>query len=265
MPDTTTQHQEALLPLYYKETFFSGDTLLHPELPGGSYGVAGNDVPYTVRGDDVVTGMLLCSFIIGVVVSSLLRADMAQQLKSIFYTTRADSQETPGGIMPYFLALQTCLLLAVTCFLYVVSYQQATFLLNAPYQMVAIFFCVFIGYFLLKLLVCDIVNNVFFTSKKNRQWKRGLLFITALEGFALFPVVMLQVYVGLSMQTMTYCLVFILIIAKILTFYKCWLIFFRQMSGFLQIILYLCALEIVPVLSLLGFLVTIVDGLKVIF
>ncbi|MBR6129849.1 MAG: DUF4271 domain-containing protein, partial [Bacteroidaceae bacterium] len=55
----------------------------------------------------------------------------------------------------------------------------------------------------------------------------------------------------------------IVIIAKILTFYKCWSIFFRQKSIFLQIILYLCALEIIPLLSLGGILVLVTDLLKV--
>ena len=50
-----------------------------------------------------------------------------------------------------------------------------------------------------------------------------------------------------------------------LTFYKSWAIFFRQNSMFLQIILYLCTLEIVPLLSLGGALVWITDVLKVNF
>ena len=32
------------LPQYYREGFFSKDTLFHPELPGGRYGVAGDPI-----------------------------------------------------------------------------------------------------------------------------------------------------------------------------------------------------------------------------
>ena len=76
---------------------------------------------------------------------------------------------------------------------------------------------------------------------------------------------MLQVYFNLPMQNVVYYFIFILVLTKILTFYKCWVIFFRQISVYLQIILYLCALEIIPLLSLVGILVLITDRLKVNF
>ena len=59
--------------------------------------------------------------------------------------------------------------------------------------------------------------------------------------------------------------IFILLLTKILTFFKLWAIFFRQTGYFLQIILYLCALEIIPLLSLVGVLSLIADVLKVNF
>jgi hypothetical protein len=55
----------------------------------------------------------------------------------------------------------------------------------------------------------------------------------------------------------------VLILTKILTISQSWFIFFRQISFFLQIILYLCALEIIPLLSLGGILVLVTDLLKV--
>ena len=109
------------------------------------------------------------------------------------------------------------------------------------------------------------VNIVFFENQKRQQWTWALTFIIALEGVALFPAVMLQVYFNLSMKNVVYYFIFILILAKLLTFYKCWGIFFKQNRIFLQIILYLCALEIVPMLVLWGVLVRITNELKVIF
>ena len=162
-----------------------------------------------------------------------------------------------------FLSLQTCLLLAIISYLYVTHYIADTFVHDVPYQMISIYFGVFIAYFIVKDIIYSIVNTVFFSSKKNRHWIWTLTFITALEGIALFPVVMLQVYLNLTMQNVVYYFIFILILTKILTFYKSWLIFFRQIGDYLQIILYLCALEIIPLLSLIGILVLITDLLKV--
>lgn len=56
-----TQEGEDLLdvqlPQYYREGFFSKDSLFHPELPGGRFGVAGDPVPYSIHNDSVITSI----------------------------------------------------------------------------------------------------------------------------------------------------------------------------------------------------------------
>ena len=47
------------LPQYYRESFFSEDSLFHPELPGGSFGVGGDPTPYSIHNDNVITSILL--------------------------------------------------------------------------------------------------------------------------------------------------------------------------------------------------------------
>ena len=73
------------LPKYYKESFFANDTLFHPERSGGRYGVAGDTVPYTVRGDNAMTIILLVGFISMIISASESRRFIIKQLKSIFY------------------------------------------------------------------------------------------------------------------------------------------------------------------------------------
>ena len=258
--------KDGSLPLYYQETYFSNDTLLHPELKGGQPGVAGDPVPYTVGNDDVITGMLLFSFVLAIVSFARSRQYILHQLKDFFYIPRSDSdREDSSNRFQLFLNLQTCLLLAIISYLYVTAYVTNTFVLDSPYQLIAIFFGVFLAYFVVKAFLYKFINTIFFSSKKSKHWTWTLTFITALEGVALFPVVMLLVYFDLPMQIVVYYFIFVLLLTKILTFYKCWVIFFRQMSVFLQIILYLCALEIIPLLSLGGVLVLITDQVKVIF
>lgn len=257
------------LPLFYRESFFKGDSLLHPELPGGRPGVAGDPVPYTVRGDDAVTCMLLACFVLAVAAFAYDRQSILQQLKDFFLAPRADhssSAETGNRFHLHiylFLGLQTCLLLAISYYFYITHYVEATYTFGVPYVAIAIFSAVFAAYFACKVIVYTLVNVVFFKSKKTKQWTRTLIFITALEGIALFPAVILQVYFNLPMQNVVYYFIFVLVLTKILTFYKCHIIFFRQIGDFLQIILYLCALEIVPLLSLGGVLVLITDQLIV--
>lgn len=79
----------------------------------------------------------------------------------------------------------------------------------------------------------------------------------------LLPVVLLQVYFDLEIQSVVIYFIVVLILVKILTFYKCYFIFFRKAGVILQIILYFCALEIVPIAALWGALVITGNHLKI--
>ena len=265
LQDSIESPKEVSLPLYYRESFFANDSLLHPELPGGQLGVAGDPVPYTVRSDDAITALLLFCFVMALVVFAHSRQYITHQLKDFFYVRRHESYIHPSSRFQLFLNVQTCLLLAIATFYYINRYVSDTFLLDQPYGIIAIYFGLFLAYFSVKVMAYSAVNNVFFGSKKNKQWIGIFTFITSLEGVALFPAVMLQIYFNLPLQSVVYYLIFTLILTKILTFYKAWVIFFKQIGVYMQIILYLCALEIIPLLAVVGTVVLITDHLKVIF
>lgn len=257
------------LPQYYKQNFFSNDSMYHPELDGGRYGVAGDPVPYTIKGDNTITALLLGCFVLALIAFSKSRRFLFRQAKDFFYEPRtftSEFSETTNELrFQSFLVLQTCLLFALVSFLYTQECVADTFILSSQYELVAIFFGVFVAYFVLKMLVYWFVNGVFFGKKKSARWLKSFLFITSVEGVALFPLVMLQSYFDLSIQNAVFYVAFVIILVKILLFYKSYVVFFNQKNFFLQIILYFCALEIMPLLSLGGALVKIVDYLKINF
>ena len=253
------------LPQYYRETFFARDTLLHPELAGGRLGMAGDPVPYMVRNDNTITGLLLFCLVLTLFSFAQSKEFILRQLKNFFYIPRTENPNAkdPSNRFQIFLNIQTCLLLAIATYFYIIHYIAGVFIIDSPFELIGIFSGLFFVYFLCRIWVYRMVNTVFFDGKKSKHWTWTIIFITALEGVALFPVVMTQVFFDLPMQSVVYYFIFVLVLTKLLTFYKCWLIFFRQIGFFLQIILYLCALEIVPLLSLGGILVLITDCLKV--
>ena len=122
-----------------------------------------------------------------------------------------------------------------------------------------------VAYFLFKILAYQFVNWVFFDVKKNEQWNKSQLFLTAMEGVVLTPIVMLMVYGDVSLKILLLALIIVVLIVKILTFYKCYLIFFRRFGAFLQIILYFCALEMIPLVVLLGLMETFNNNLEINF
>jgi len=255
------------LPQYYRENFFSKDTLSQ-EVNGGRFGVSGDPIPYAIRNDDTITGLLLVSFVVALMAFAASRNYIYRQLKTFFYPQKAgmDTTETSGEYRAqfYFLLL-TCLLLSLLYFLYTQEYIADTFILSDEYLLVAIFFATFCGYYGVKALLYTGVNLVFFDSKKNEQWLRTTLFLNGAIGVFLFPAVMLLTYFDVSPKTIIYYLIIVLVFVKILTFYKCSAIFFRQNVLYLQIILYFCTLEIIPLLALWSGLEVIVNALKINF
>ena len=259
--------EEVSLAKYYRESFFSKDSLFHPELNGGRYGVAGDPVPYTMRNDNVITSLLLGCLIVALLSFAHARGFLLRQAKSFFYVSKSGPKsvtETTGEIrLQFFLVALTCLLFSILCFFYVREYVSETLILSSQHQLIAIFFAAMVVYFLFKAALYWCVNWIFFDRKKNEQWMKSQLFVFAMEGLALFPMVLLQVYFNLSMQSAVIYALIVIILVKILSFYKCYLIFFKGIGVVLQIFLYFCALEIIPLLSLGGILALIGNYLKI--
>ena len=260
--------KEVNIPQYYREHFFSDNTYFHPELDGGRFGVAGDPIPYNTKNDNIITSMLLVCFVMTLIAFSFSKSFLLRQAKNFFYIPKTEYtvSETSTEIKAqFFFLLQTCLLMALLYFFYLRTYTSGTFILSDEYLLVAILTGIFIAYFFLKYLFYSYVNLVFFEHKKNGQFFRTLLFLQSTEGILLFPMVALLTFFNISAQSAAYYTIFVVVLVKILTFYKSFVIFFRQNGLYLQIILYFCALEIIPLFALWGGLAVIANALKINF
>ena len=256
------------LPQYYRENFFSKSDMYHPELDSKHSGMAGEPIPYSTRNDNVITSLMLLCFVITMIAFSLTRNVLINQAKDFFHLSSAnkDLNETSIEIRSQlFFVVQTCLLWALLYFFYTKEYVATSFILTDEYLLVAIFFGVFVGFYLFRNFVYSLVNFVFFDGKRNRRFLHTHLFIDSCEGLLLYPIVVLLTFFDISAITVVYYTISVLVLVKILTFYRCFIIFFRQKAFYLQIILYFCTLEIVPLIALWGGLSVIVNALKINF
>ena len=256
------------LPKYYRESFFSKDSLFHPELSGGRQGVPGDPVPYTISGDNVITSILLVCFIIVGLSFGLLRQLFKRQLKDFFRPKTERTSEVTETFnevrLQIFLAVQTSLLFGICYFFYINSTKESTYVFE-QYQMIGIYTLTFAAYFFGKSLLYALASWTFFGGKKIIQWQKAHLFLVALEGLLMFPLILVVSYFGLSIKNAAIYTAFVIILIKILVFFKSHIIFFKQTGGFLQLFLYLCALEIMPLLNLWGILTLISSYLKINF
>ena len=260
--------RDVSLPTYYKESFFSKDSLFHPELPGGRLGVAGDPIPYTIAGDNLITSILLGCFVLGSISIAQTKEFILRQIKKFFYVprnTETGIRETSVEMQfQFFFLLQTSLLLAITYFFFTRTFLSETFII-ANYGVIGIYSLAFLLYFSLKGIAYWFVNWVFFDKKKNKHWFRSFSFLTAAEGAAQFPMILLLSFFGLSMESAVIYTMIVIILFKLLTFYKLYIIFFYKIGAFVQFFLYFCALEVVPLFALRGVLLMIDNYLKINF
>lgn len=250
-------------------TFIRNDTdTIRLSLTQKSDGLLGEDVPYSVSSDNTVTALLIGCFLLGMLALSVSRQFMVRQIHNFFYVPRsvADMTETDYEInVQTFLVLQTALTIGI------LYYLLSRFALGNDYsqmsqlKVIGIFSLILVGYFAVKKLAYHIVGWTFFSAKNNDQWSKAWLFLTAAEGVLLYPILLVQIYFGLPLQIAGIWAALIIILVKLLSLYKCYAIFFKHGGGIVQNILYFCALELMPLLALVGILQITGNYLKVNF
>ena len=257
------------LPQYYRENFFSNDSLYHEELSAQEYyGMAGDPIPYSYANDHLVTSLLIIGFLLIAFTFSRMSNFIVGQAKNFIRPSKnsLSLSETSGEIyMQIILTGLTCIVYALLYYLYATEFLASTYVTSSEYALLGIFLGVFVVFYLLRFGLYTMVNNLFFDSDRNKKFLTSLLYISSLEGLLLYPALALLAFMHLPAQNAIWYCIIVLILVKIITFYKCFTIFFKQNDLFLQIFLYFCALEMVPLMTLWGGLSVIVDILKINF
>ena len=275
-PDTLGLPGRHVDKLYMRKPFsaFSSpqqlsDTILplHTQVSGSRRDAA--PAPYRVGADSSVSLILVMGALIALMALAASVKFVMRQGKNFFYRENARTTTVPDTVRELrsqgVLVVFTGLLLAVFCFHYSLHWQGGEYFVRSKYILLAVYLLIVFGYLLLKVGLYQFVNWVFFDSKKNEQWNKSMLFLYAMEGVALTPIVLLSVYGPLRVIPALICIGIVVLLAKILSFYKCYLIFFRQFGAFLQIFLYFCALELIPLAGLVGILETFNENLIINF
>ena len=260
--------KDVQLPTYYRENFFSNDSLYHPELDGGRYGVAGDPVPETLSNDSLISGLLILCFLLMTLAFSRISGFFGRQIKDFFYLQKGEhSVEETGDEINFqiIFSIITCFTCSLLYYLYVLTMVDNTFVFSTEHLLLGVIFLVMAAYFLLKFLLYTIVNNIMFDGSRNKKFLTSLIFLISMEGVLLFPVLLLCTYFQFPIHNAAIYTFLVVFFFKILIFYKTYVIFFAQKALYVQIFLYFCALEMVPLLSLWGGLAVIVNHLRVIF
>ncbi|NDW13030.1 DUF4271 domain-containing protein [Bacteroides sp. 214] len=208
-------------------------------------------ISYSLRNDDVIAAILLACLLLSVFILARYRKLLEllgqnfilhKNRSSLFISvTSADMR------FMLLLVLQTCLLLGICLLTYFKDLTPELTQHVSPHLLLTLYCCICVVYFILKWITYLFVGWVFLDKTTVRLWIESYFTIIYFVGFVLFPLTLFSVYFNLSTNLLFISGIVILIVVKILIFYKSIKFFFGQASSLVALILYLCALEIIPI------------------
>ena len=217
-------------------------------------GFEGTPISYSPRTDDAIALTLLACFFLSSIALARGKKFLSQQVKDFVLhrerTSIFDSSTAADVRYLLVLVLQTCVLSGITFLHYFHDTCPALMDHVSSLLLLGIYVGFCLAYFLLKWLLYMFLGWTFFDKNKTNIWLESYSALIYYVGFALFPFVLFLVYFDLSLTNLVIIGSIILIFTKILMFYKWIKLFFHQFSGLFLLILYFCALEIVPCLLL---------------
>ena len=217
-------------------------------------GFEGTPISYSPRTDDAIALTLLACFFLSSIALARGKKFLSQQVKDFVLhreRTRIFDSSTAADVRYLLvLVLQTCVLSGITFLNYFHDTCPALMDHVSSLLLLGIYVGFCLAYFLLKWLLYMFLGWTFFDKNKTNIWLESYSALIYYVGFALFPFVLFLVYFDLSLTNLVIIGSIILIFTKILMFYKWIKLFFHQFSGLFLLILYFCALEIVPCLLL---------------
>ena len=231
-------------------------------------GVMGAPHSYKVGADNAISVSVMVMVVVAMLALSASWGFVVRQGRNLFYRENDRTTTVPDTKKELNSQL---ILVAFTAFILAVMYFACTSanaskaLSNLANFSLPLYIMAFVGYFLFKAAFYQLVNWVFFDGKEIEQWNKSQLFLTAMEGLLVSPIILFYIYGKLPLYIALICVGFVVILCKILTFYKCYLIFFRRIGAFLQIFLYFCALELIPLAILVGILEASNENLNINF
>lgn len=239
----------------YRQNFFDGSAFIHPEVSDASLGIQETPLPYQLRRDDGITAIVLLSFMLLLVAFAKSKRFLLKQAKGLLYPPReylSLFNDEPGDKQRN-MAFMVCLTL-LTISLQLLSFNKNTIFESVtpgrPYLMLSANVVIVVAYYLFKKTAYRFINWIFFDKTRNKRWQETYSFVYVIEGFLLFPLLLLTIYFDLSTLHALLYLAFVVFITRIILLYETYIIFFPKIYGFLHLIVYFCALEITPLLML---------------
>ncbi len=213
-------------------------------------GLEADPLSYSPRMDNGIALVLLCCFILTALALARSKKILSDMMKGFLYHRERASLfavSTSGDVRFLLLLLgQTCVLGGVVLFNFFCDTNPLLLKKVSPHLLIGIYVGVCLICLFLKWLVYSFLGWIFFDKSTVSNWIESYFSLIYYLGFALFPFVLFLVYFDLSFVSFIVCGLVLVIFTKMLMFYKWIKLFFDNIFGLFLLILYFCALEIMP-------------------
>lgn len=212
--------------------------------------MSGTGIPYFIGNDNLLTTLFMLTTLGAAYIMVLNGGNILQRLKNIFYYTGNskpyNNQTHINRFSNIILDGQAILFLSVAAFTRT-QYNAETNTGHTHIQWL-FYFIAFFLFFMFKRAVYAAINNILFSKKQETEWKELYLFTIRVSGCLLFPMVAAQLVIPHIRQGIfTAYLAVVGFLCLLMLIKGCKRIIFPQNRGYLDIILYLCTLEILPI------------------
>lgn len=212
--------------------------------------MTGAPIPYSLGTDNLVLLLFVLSLLGGAYVSVFYGSSITERIKNMFYysgqaipyNTRTDI----GGLGNVILYAMVIFYSSITTMGYLKQMGRLHDTTSAHIQLLTLS-VIFLLYLPLKRFMYDIVNKILFTKEQAKEWRESYFFTIQLTGFMLLPIAAALILLPHTPHIIYYIYMAIVgIIYLSMLFTRCFNIIFKDNCFFLDIFLYLCAIELAP-------------------
>ena len=213
-------------------------------------GYLGKAIPSHPQTEQWVFGTLIILFILLVLSSTRSTALFTDTIKTFFQVKDRSSIFSKTTISDFRYRFFTILFSigVISLYSYLLLYNPNTDFTLTKYSY---FIGVTSAYFIIKLLLINLVGYVFTDSRNLKLVKESYFDVILLMGIALFPLMVIYIYSDATLNNSTQLISLIIcVLSFLLIIAKLFQIFLHKVVATFYIMLYLCTLEILPLIAL---------------
>lgn len=213
-------------------------------------GMSGEPLPYLPNTDWMITTLLSFCVLLTSLAFSEEKKYLLQRMKS-FLSSRDrssmfDESSVGGSSYTFLLKLHTSILLGLCIYCHYSNTMPLLFEKVSHAALLAGYISCICLFVLSKGALYSCINWAFFQKERNSVWITSFFNVYIWIGILLLPLLLVVVYFNISSQTSLLLVGALIILAKISLFWKGFSNFFKKIHGAFHLILYFCALEILP-------------------